>query len=195
MRQEHNCRNQAPGAQQHQPTLYIDHLQNYLGNLLIHDTRATVLRTPVFSTVCYVFQKNGQSIVYGLHVFLEFILADIVFEPMDLFISSINVEHSPLSLGVKEGRRPAPLANLPNFKCHSLDMDVLPTEEIEAMITASTDQIIVSELVCRNVVGLERWERRKEQRLFISFTYGKCLHVHRLPNHRRIYSMAVSGLD
>lgn len=49
-------------------------------------------------------------------------------------------------------------------------MDVLSSEEMEALITASTDQIIVSELVCRNVVGLERWERRKEQRLFISFT-------------------------
>lgn len=47
----------------------------------------------------------------------------------------------------------------------------LSEEKLDALLAAANDKVSVTNLLCRNVVGVERWERKKEQRLFITFTY------------------------
>lgn len=43
--------------------------------------------------------------------------------------------------------------------------------EMAELFAQATDQVMVKNLLCRNVVGVERWERPKIQSLVISFTY------------------------
>lgn len=41
---------------------------------------------------------------------------------------------------------------------------------LQEYLKDAVDQVVVSNLVCRNIVGVERWDRPKVQSLLISFT-------------------------